>query len=74
MIDKLGYIFDLYDINHDGYLTLKEVEEGYKALFNMLGRRNYDIVCKEMAEATIADLGKTTGSHRYQIKRGIFSH
>ena len=66
---KLEYIFNLYDTNNDGYLSLKEVKEGYKALFYMLGNDNSEILSKQMAEATINDMALGTSS---KIKKGIF--
>jgi Ca2+-binding EF-hand superfamily protein len=64
---KLDYIFNFYDANNDGYLNLKEIKEGYKALFSMLGNDNVDIICKQMAETAMSDLG----SPEAKIKKGI---
>ena len=53
---KLEYVFDLFDSNHDGFLTLKDVEDGYRAIYQMLGNENVDIICKQMAEGFILNL------------------
>ena len=54
---KLEYIFDLYDINQDGSLTMSEIREGFRALFAMLGNENSELICKHLAESTMNDLG-----------------
>lgn len=56
---KLEYIFDFYDTNHDGSVNIKELKEGYKAMFAMLGTENVDLLCKQMAEDTMKDIGST---------------
>ena len=67
---KIEYIFDLYDTNNDGYLSLKEIKDGYKALLASLGNQNCDTICEQMAEATMAELGSSTNSHAPKIKKG----
>ena len=64
---KLEYIFGLYDVNNDGYLSFKEVKDGYKALYYMLGNDNSEIISSQMADATINDMGFGIDS---KIKKG----
>ena len=47
---KLEYVFDLFDSNFDGLLSLREVEDGYRAIYKMLGNHTCDVICKQMAE------------------------
>ena len=51
---KLEYIFDLYDANNDGFLSLEEIEEGFKALFSMIGKENAEHISHQMAETTMS--------------------
>lgn len=53
---KLEYIFDFYDANRDGFLSIREIKEGYKAMFAMLGTENVDRLCKGMAEDTMNEM------------------
>ena len=69
--DKAGYIFDLYDANLDGFLSLIELKDGFKALYHMLGHRNYDIICKDIAEAIMTDMGIVTNTKSSEkVKKG----
>ena len=50
----------MYDVNHDGSLTLKEIKEGFQALFSLIGSESSDLLCKQMAESTMNEMGFTT--------------
>ena len=50
----------MYDINHDGSLTLKEIKEGFQALFSLIGSESSDLLCKQMAESTMNEMGVST--------------
>ncbi len=56
MVYLILKIFDFYDSNNDGYLSLDEIKEGFKALFAMLGNDDVDLICKLMAEDAIHSL------------------
>ncbi len=70
---KLEYIFDLYDTNNDGYLSFKEIKEGYKALLASLGNHNCDIICEQMAEATVKEFGSLKAPRQAKIKKCMFN-
>ena len=36
--DKLQWIFELYDVNHDGIISKEEMEDVVTAIYEMLGR------------------------------------
>jgi Ca2+-binding EF-hand superfamily protein len=57
---KLSYIFDLYDVNLDGYLTKKEIQSGFHALFTMIGADNSEAVLSKLAEASLNEMVKIT--------------
>ena len=63
---KLDYIFGLYDKNHDGFLNLQEINDGFKALYLMLGNDNCDALSKQMATDTLNKMGST----KSKIKKG----
>jgi len=67
---KLKYIFDLYDVNQDGSLTMAEIRAGFGALFSMLGNENSELICKQLAESTMNDLGVQTEEQKSKNQNG----
>ncbi len=53
---KIEYVFDFYDTNNDGQVSLNEIKKGYKSLFRMLGSENIDFICVSMAEEAMKDV------------------
>ncbi len=71
IIIKLNYFF------HDGYLSFKEIKDGFRAIFLMLGSEgNIDLLSKNMAEQTMVKLNSS--SKNDEIKKSntgnIFSN
>ncbi len=64
---NLGYIFDFYDVNRDGKLSLAELKESYAALYKMLGSENNDTVCQDLAEQTMSKMSSSGN-----ITKGMF--
>ena len=46
----------MYDVNLDGYLSLKEIESGFNALFTMIGSDNSAAVLKKFAESSMKEM------------------
>jgi Ca2+-binding EF-hand superfamily protein len=69
--EKLEYLFDFYDSNFDGQLSLKDIMEGYKAIYSMLGNKNCDLICKHLADEALAEIQFYTNMPDKQIRKGI---
>ena len=67
--DKLEYIFDFYDSNFDGRMNLEDIVEGYKAIYDMLGNKNCDILCKNLADEALADIQSYLNLPQKQIRK-----
>ena len=70
--EKLEYLFDFYDSNFDGHLSLKDIMEGYKAIYSMLGNKNCDIICKQLAAEALAEIQFYTNMPDKQIRKGFY--
>ena len=69
---KLEYIFDLYDVNLDGYLSLKEIESGFRALFRMIGADHSDSEMRQLAVTAMKEMGiKTTNKISNMSKKNL---
>ncbi|KAM9500689.1 Kv channel-interacting protein 4 isoform 2-T2 [Clarias gariepinus] len=45
--EKLNWVFNLYDINKDGYITKEEMFDIMKAIYDMMGKWTYPILKEE---------------------------
>jgi hypothetical protein len=43
-------------VNSDGYLSLKEMKSGFRALFTMMGTDNSEAVLKKLSESSMDEM------------------
>ena len=67
--DNLKQIFKVFDINNDGFISLKELQRIVKDLFHLINEENAD----EASQELLAQSGKDCVSQRYNSIFSVFS-